>query len=495
MALKTLVIKNPGGGSVDIPDLGFAVAGGSSETLTSLDEIREALRSNDLRALAVAGTLDLNDGTSDIPSAQVDDFIQYHDTGSQRLFGSGSPNGSVTGIYGQFYKNTDDDSWWVCDDNPTGTTWSQIDKTGPTGPTGDTGDSITGPQGDTGATGPVGPTGPSGTGPTGDPGATGPAGPTGDSGETGSTGPDGNTGPTGAPGGPTGATGPTGDTGPTGVGDTGPQGDTGATGDQGDTGPQGDQGQTGDQGASGETGPTGNQGPTGDVGDTGPTGDQGVTGPQGVTGDQGQTGAQGVTGDQGDTGPQGVTGPQGDTGDVGPTGTGATGDTGPQGGTGPTGPEGETGTGVTGSTGDSGPTGPTGEQGDTGPQVNKVWLQFGRSGKVTGGGTIYLRWPDAVACSAAGFDAMRACTLKGISCRVDTADGSRNYNIEVVKDPDGVPALLGSALALNGVASNRRTDLNAAIAAGDSVGVRVVRSSGSGSSSFSSIVVLIELEF
>jgi len=125
---------------------------------------------------------------------------------------------------------------------------------------------------------------------------------------------------------------------------------------------------------------------------------------------------------------------------------------------------------------------------------NAVWLQFASAVKVPTGGVLYLRGPDAVPCSSAGWDAMRACTLKGISFRNDVVDASQTYDVEVVKNPDGTPSLLGTALSIpTSTRSARRTDLNAAIAAGDSFGVRITRTSGASASEFNQFNVLIEL--
>lgn len=83
MALKTLIVKNSSGSSQIIKDRGITVANGGQEAYITLEDIREMLTSEDLRVLAKAGTLVLNDGTSDVPASHVDDFIQYHDTGRE----------------------------------------------------------------------------------------------------------------------------------------------------------------------------------------------------------------------------------------------------------------------------------------------------------------------------------------------------------------------------------------------------------------------------
>jgi len=76
-----LVVKNEGTEDVLIEDLGFTISGESQEQVNDLFDIRSFLLSENLRQFALAGTLKLNDGTSDIPVSEVDDFIQYHNTG------------------------------------------------------------------------------------------------------------------------------------------------------------------------------------------------------------------------------------------------------------------------------------------------------------------------------------------------------------------------------------------------------------------------------
>jgi hypothetical protein len=119
----TLTIKNNGGAAVTIGDVGLTIAATSQETYTELQDIRQLLESPDLYMLATAGTLVLNDGTSDIPIAEISEFIQLHNTGDPSISGSGSPDGVVTGFFGQRYLNTDDNLWWICLSNPYGTSW------------------------------------------------------------------------------------------------------------------------------------------------------------------------------------------------------------------------------------------------------------------------------------------------------------------------------------------------------------------------------------
>jgi hypothetical protein len=96
--------------------------------------------------------------------------------------------------------------------------------------------------------------------------------------------------------------------------------------------------------------------------------------------------------------------------------------------------------------------------------------------------------------SAIGFDAMRAVTITGIAYRADAADAARQYDVEVGTDPDGVFASKES-LAINNVTNARKTNGTGTLSAGDSWGVRMIRTGGSGVSSFKDITVLVELTF
>jgi hypothetical protein len=98
--------------------------------------------------------------------------------------------------------------------------------------------------------------------------------------------------------------------------------------------------------------------------------------------------------------------------------------------------------------------------------------------------------------SAVGYDLMRQATLRGISIRVNAIDASRAYQVDVVSNPDGVPAIIGSLTLPVSTQSARTTALApAATAAGTSIGVRIVRTAGSGQSTFNKITVLVEWEF
>jgi hypothetical protein len=90
---------------------------------------------------------------------------------------------------------------------------------------------------------------------------------------------------------------------------------------------------------------------------------------------------------------------------------------------------------------------------------------------------------------------MRATTLTGVSVRVGTVDGARAFTVDVISNPDGVPAVLGTLALPVATQSARTVALAAAVLAGTSFGVRMVRTAGAGNSSFDRILVLVEFEW
>jgi hypothetical protein len=85
-----------------------------------------------------------------------------------------------------------------------------------------------------------------------------------------------------------------------------------------------------------------------------------------------------------------------------------------------------------------------------------------------------------------GFTLTAAATLIGLTISVDFAHPTNEYTVEMLSDPTGKqgsgPTVIGTLVL---AATNRnawRRDLSVAIAAGAELGVRVVRTSGSGAS-------------
>jgi hypothetical protein len=95
--------------------------------------------------------------------------------------------------------------------------------------------------------------------------------------------------------------------------------------------------------------------------------------------------------------------------------------------------------------------------------------------------------------SEVGIRLPAAATLRGITFSADAADASRNYDVEILSDPAGTPAVLGSALAITNETDDARRDLSAAIGGAVLIGARITRTSGSGKSSFDDAVVLAEI--
>lgn len=115
---------------------------------------------------------------------------------------------------------------------------------------------------------------------------------------------------------------------------------------------------------------------------------------------------------------------------------------------------------------------------------------------VPGGGTLYLSTGDSVRCSDAGDRLIDDVEIGGMSVRVDVADLSRDYDVEVVSNPSGVsgPTVVLATLALpSGSVSEGRNDLTTLVTAPTEIGARFVITAGGGSSSFNKINVNIQV--
>ena len=128
--------------------------------------------------------------------------------------------------------------------------------------------------------------------------------------------------------------------------------------------------------------------------------------------------------------------------------------------------------------------------------TRRVYLSFGlTSGVQNSPSPTYLDHA-GVSTAAVGIRLASAATLIGITYSADnTPGGARTYDVEVVSDPTGAPAVLGTALAIgNAEQDDARRDLSAAVGAGTLIGARIVRTAGTGKSSFDNVIVEIELE-
>lgn len=126
-------------------------------------------------------------------------------------------------------------------------------------------------------------------------------------------------------------------------------------------------------------------------------------------------------------------------------------------------------------------------------EPNVVLLEFSTLLGVPGAGTRFLDRA-GVACTTAPVLLPDAVVLKGMSVIVNVADAARNFSVDVVTDPAGVPVVVGSLSLTATNTSNRRRDLSAVISAGALWGVRVVRTSGAGASTFADIRVEVEVK-
>jgi hypothetical protein len=152
------------------------------------------------------------------------------------------------------------------------------------------------------------------------------------------------------------------------------------------------------------------------------------------------------------------------------------------------------GTGATGPTGDQGGTGPDGPTGDTGPQANNYFLTFTISNGVPTSGTRYANVGQNVLSSEVGIRLPAASTLVGITYSADATPGaSRTYDVEVISDPAGTPSIEATLAIGNAESADSRRDLSVAIGATTLLGVRMTRQADAGSSSFTDVVIIVEL--
>jgi len=134
--------------------------------------------------------------------------------------------------------------------------------------------------------------------------------------------------------------------------------------------------------------------------------------------------------------------------------------------------------------GGGGPPGP--------PGASTYFWRFTVDDGVPNGGGRYLRLGEGVFSSQAGAMLTGDGELNGISFVADAADGSRDYDLEILSDPAGAPVVLAT-LPISGVQRNRVRGLAVSIVGLTEVGARLVRTSGSGPSSFNRVVVTVEV--
>lgn len=117
-----------------------------------------------------------------------------------------------------------------------------------------------------------------------------------------------------------------------------------------------------------------------------------------------------------------------------------------------------------------------------------------RAAVVPSSGPLYLSF-SGVTNSSSGLTFPRTGNITSLSVTVDSADGSRDYDLDVVRDPTGTPVSLTTLALPSGSRSAYSSSLSISITAGWELGLRMVRTSGSGDSTFNDIVAAIEVEY
>lgn len=116
-------------------------------------------------------------------------------------------------------------------------------------------------------------------------------------------------------------------------------------------------------------------------------------------------------------------------------------------------------------------------------------IPFGADKKVPGSGTRFLGFAGGPLSSAVGVRMLRAGTITGASLEVDTSEASKVYDLSIRLNGTEVETLTLSATTTG----NEDTTFSTSYVAGDLISVAMVRTSGSGSSSFDDIVALVEV--
>lgn len=117
------------------------------------------------------------------------------------------------------------------------------------------------------------------------------------------------------------------------------------------------------------------------------------------------------------------------------------------------------------------------------------WMQFGSNTKVPNNGIKYLSTGGNVATSSAGIILLRAGIITGASLRVSTAEPANVYNLSIRINGTEVGVLTLSATNTSAFT----TAISQVYAAGDELSLALVRTSGSGKSTFATASVLLEI--
>ena len=130
-----------------------------------------------------------------------------------------------------------------------------------------------------------------------------------------------------------------------------------------------------------------------------------------------------------------------------------------------------------------------------GSSTDFLHYRYTNSNGVPNGGTRFYRTGEGARVSSVGDVADAALIIRAVVSSVDVADTDRTYTVEVVSDPSGSPSVLAT-FTIDGNTSRfeKSTGLSVNIPVDTEFGVRVVRASGAGASSFSihNVNVLVE---
>jgi len=118
-------------------------------------------------------------------------------------------------------------------------------------------------------------------------------------------------------------------------------------------------------------------------------------------------------------------------------------------------------------------------------------LEFNHDAGVPGSGIRYLRNCEGVPSSQAGELIAPAHTLTSVTVQLDEVDTSRAYEVEVITDSSSVPIVIATVSLPTNTTQASATALTINIPTNTEIGVRLIRISGSGESTFDAINVII----
>jgi len=119
-------------------------------------------------------------------------------------------------------------------------------------------------------------------------------------------------------------------------------------------------------------------------------------------------------------------------------------------------------------------------------------MRYTHDSGIPASGTRYLRTGQSILCSSAGDRLINDVRMIGMSIRTNATDAVRDYDVEFIRDPSGSPVVLATLPLPSGSKSEGDNTFDAAVLATDEIGVRMVRTSGTGASTFNQINVNVQ---